>query len=151
MEYDKCLVQVDEVLGFLSEDDLAKIPKNIISAIKTHKNKDYVWEYDINKSLEEQNLSRNTIAILSYLNMEYLLNDKQKEFMVKVHESNEIKLEQEKEKKYNSNEIFKKQQKKEETPEEKSLLVINKEKWYKKIIPFIRSFFKNNYDYYKKR
>ena len=141
MEYDKCLVQVDEVLNYLSEPDFEKIPDDIIEAISREKNKEYVWKYDVSKSLKEQGLDRKTIAILSYLNMEYLLNDKQKEYMMKMYKINEEKLEQIKEEKYNPNELFKNIAEKEEKREENSLVVIKKEKWYKKIIPFIKNIF----------
>ena len=45
-----------------------------------NKDKEYFWKYDEKKPLKEQDVSRDTIAFLSYLNMEYLLNEKQKGF-----------------------------------------------------------------------
>lgn len=107
MEYEKCLVQVDECLKYLSYINLQKIPNVIKESIKIEKDKNYLWKYDESKALNEQNLDRKTIAILSYLNKEYLLNPKQKEFMKRIHNSNEEKLEKDKQEKYNSNDIFK--------------------------------------------
>ena len=46
---------------------------------------------DETKPLKDQNVSRDTIAFLAYLNMEYLLNDEQKELMQQIHEFNSIK------------------------------------------------------------
>ena len=89
MEYKKCLVQVDEVLRFLNKEELNKIPLKIRKAIKSSKDKKYVWNYDESKSLSEQDLDIKSIAILSYLNMEYLATKEQKELLKKMHEANE--------------------------------------------------------------
>ena len=94
IDYNKRLVEVDEVLKYLSEEDLSKIPKDIRQLIKDNKDKEYEWEYDDTKPLKDQNLNRDTIAFLSYLNMEYLLNEEQKQLMQEIHEYNEKKLEE---------------------------------------------------------
>ena len=107
MEYTKCLVELDEILNYLSVENLAKIPLEIRNSIKEHKNKEYIWKYDKTKELKEQELDRKTIAMLSYLNMEYLLNEEQKEFMQNLHNLNEQKREKEKQEKYNPDNLFK--------------------------------------------
>ena len=66
IDYNKRLVEVDEVLKYLSEEDLAKIPDDIRQLIKENKDKDYVWKYDETKPLKDQNLNRDTIAFLSF-------------------------------------------------------------------------------------
>ncbi len=75
MEYTKCLVELDEVLKHLADKDLGKIPLDIRQTIEKNKNKQYNWNYDEDKKLSEQNIDRKTIAMLSYLNMEYLVNE----------------------------------------------------------------------------
>ena len=72
VDYNKRLVEVDEILKYLSEEDLMKIPEDIRQLVKENKDKEYTWQYDETKSLKDQNVSRDTIAFLSYLNMEYL-------------------------------------------------------------------------------
>lgn len=108
VDYYKRLVEVDEILNYLSEEDLKHIPEDIRDAIKENKDKEYTWEYDETKALKDQDVSRDTIAILSYLNMEYLLNDEQKRIMEEIHELNEKKQEQEKREIFNPDNIFKK-------------------------------------------
>ena len=103
MPYEKCLVELDEILQYLSEEDLNKIPYEIRNVIKEKKDKQYIWKYDKLKELKEQNIDRKTIIMLSYINMEYLLNTEEKEVMKKMHRYNEEKLEREKKQKYNSN------------------------------------------------
>lgn len=91
IDYKKRLVEVDEVLSYMSENDLMKIPESIRSAISQAKDPKYFWKYDQTKSLSEQGLSRDTITILSYLNTEYMLDEEQKQLMQQIHEFNEKK------------------------------------------------------------
>lgn len=111
MDYTKCLVELDEVLRVLNAEELSKIPKEIREMIKSQKDKNYIWKYDETKSLKEQNLDRTTIAMLSYLNMEYLLDEEQKKLMEEFHQLNERKAEREKKLKYESNDLFNKDEK----------------------------------------
>lgn len=108
MEYRKCLVEVDEILNYLAEEELDKIPYEIRKAIHEKKDTQYIWSYDETKTLGEQNINRKTIAILSYLNMEYLLNKEQKLIMEEIHKNNEKNVEKEKVKKYDNKNIFEK-------------------------------------------
>ena len=91
IEYQKRLTEVDEILNHLSKEDYNKIPTNVIKYIKENKDSHYVWKYDSLKKLKDQNVSNDTIAILSYLNMEYLLNNEQKSYMKKLHDLYEHK------------------------------------------------------------
>ena len=89
IEYNKRLVEVDEILKHLSQRDYNKIPEEVKEAITENKDKEYKWKYDDTKKLKEQDVSEDTIAILSYINMEYLLNEEQKKFVESLHELNE--------------------------------------------------------------
>ena len=89
--FSKRLVEVDEILKYLSKEDYIKIPQNIIKYIKNNKDNTYIWKYDKSKKLKDQDVCDDTIAILSYLNMEYLLNPDQKAFMKKLHYLNDKK------------------------------------------------------------
>lgn len=156
MEYSKCLVQVDEILNYLNLEELKKIPENVRKTIKDNKDKNYTWKYDVSKKLEEQNLNRKSIAILSYLNMEYLLNDEQRKLMEQIHRVNEQKQEEEKRKQYNPKNIFEnksniKEDKtiqvasnestSKESKESKNLAMTKKDRWYNKIKLYIKSLF----------
>jgi len=148
MENKKCLVELDAILNLLSEEDLNKIPVEIRSAIKEQKDKEYTWEYDDTKTLKEQNLNRKTIAMLAYLNMQYLVSSDQKELLEQIHSFNEQKSEKEKAKKYSSNDLFKERNNKENDNIEKGknenvmLIQIKNDKWYHKIFSFFRTLFK---------
>lgn len=91
LDYKRRLVEVDEILNHLSREDLLKIPEDVRDIIKNNKDKNYVWEYDEKKHLRDQDLNDDTIAILSYLNTEYILNEEQKNLMKQIYAFNEKK------------------------------------------------------------
>ena len=117
--------------------------------IKDNMDKEYTWVFDESKPLKEQNVSRDTIAFLSYINMEYLLNDKQKEYMQKLHEINEQEKRKEEysnDVKYDYSELFKRNNKTEDlgqiTEKEQTSLVVYEEGFFTKMINKIKSFFR---------
>ena len=141
MEYEKCLVEVDEVLNHLSKEDLNKIPEDILKGIKEHRDKEYIWKYDESKELKEQKFDRNTIAVLSYINMEYLLSKEQKELMEKIHELNEQNLQNDIQKEYDPKELFK-NKKNNTVQSEREIAKLEENKWYNKLFSFIKRMFK---------
>ena len=81
--------------------------------------------------------------------MEYLLNEKQKEFMQQLHELNEKKLEEAKVEKYGVEDLFKRnkpqQEEPKETEQEQELsLVEYKESFFTKLINRIKKIFHKN-------
>lgn len=108
IDYKKRFVEVDEIIKYLPKKDLSKIPNDLIHLIRKNKDSKYIWKYDNNKKLEEQNIHKDTIAILSYINMKYILEDNQKMLMKNLHDYNEMKSEKFKREKFNPENIFKK-------------------------------------------
>lgn len=142
VDYNKRLVEVDEILNYLSEEDLLKIPEEIRNIIKENKDKEYFWEYDVTKPLKNQEVCRDTIAILSYLNMEYLLTEKQKEYMKNLHELNEKKSEEAKAEQYNVEDLFKRKKEQNQTNQEEQMALVEyKESFFTKVISKIKNFF----------
>ena len=149
VDYNKRLVEVDVILNHLSESDYNKIPEDVLQLIKDNMDKEYTWVFDESKPLKEQNVSRDTIAFLSYINMEYLLNDKQKEYMQKLHEINEQEKRKEEysnDVKYDYSELFKRNNKTEDlgqiTEKEQTSLVVYEEGFFTKMINKIKRFFR---------
>lgn len=141
MEYEKCLVQVYEILNHLDDEEIIKIPKSVIKKIEERKDKNYTWIYDETKGLVEQDLDRKAIAILSYINMEYLLNEEEKEILKEIHEANEEKLFPKTGtvnfSKSINNEML------EENANETSLVDAKEQKWYKKVWRLFINLLKN--------
>ena len=65
VEENKRLVEVEYILRKLDADYINKIPKEIWDYIEKNKDKDYLFNYDENKNLNKQNLSIDTISILT--------------------------------------------------------------------------------------
>lgn len=98
------LSELDVLLNYIDSEDWVKIPDNIIFYIKENKNKEYDWEYDETKSLEEQNLNKDTFSLLTFIMYKYIASEEEKkEINLLVNESTE-ELKQ----KYDVNNIFKK-------------------------------------------
>lgn len=141
IEYNKRLLEVDEILKHLSKSDYNKIPEEIKEAIEKNKDKEYKWKYDNTKKLKEQDVPDDTIAILSYINMEYLLNEEQKKFVESLHELNEkndiINTN------YNTDVFYNKRNKTTNVSQE---LVVkkNKQNFWQKLNNFIRKVFSKN-------
>lgn len=141
-ECNKSLTEVNEILKYLSKEDYQKIPDDVISIIKENMDETYIWNYDTNKPLKEQNISREAVAVLSYLNMQYLLNQEQRNLMKKLHKLNDKKVEEEKLKKYNPDNIFKNNKHENKSKENVTLVEINNQKWYEKVFTFFRKILK---------
>ena len=96
------------ILNQMSEDDVDKIPKEVIERLRQNVSDEYIAKYDSSKSLYEQGYQNETLAILAMLNLNYWCNnDEEKARLISKYKQNEIKLENEKRIKYNSDNIFK--------------------------------------------
>lgn len=136
--YAKAYVEVLEILKYIPENDLKKIPSKIIDTLKKNADKGYV--YKINKELpfEKQNLMEETKDILSVLFRDYWATDYQKQ-QIMMHEKAEYMEEENKKIKINYDDVFKKNK-------EETILPAKKEnkKWYEKFLEFIKGIFKKN-------
>lgn len=93
IDYKKRLVELEEVLKHLSKEDYEKIPDWLIKGIKDNKDESYMWNYDENKTLKEQNIAHDTIVMLSFINIKYLLTEEQKKLMKEFYKLNSKKIE----------------------------------------------------------
>ena len=139
-DLNKRLVEVEYILKKLDDEYIKKIPQEIWDYIDENKDRNYIFNYDENKTLVEQNLSIDTISILTYINMEYLLGEEQKKEMIEFLRKDEMIAEQEKAKLYNPDDLFK--NRKESKQQETSLVEVKIEKWYEKVFAFFKNMFK---------
>ena len=146
-EYSKAYTEVLEIINHFSEDEYKKIPKEKIDFFEKNKDKDYYFQINPNADLAEQNISQNANAILVTLFRDYFATDKQKEVLKNLLQQNEEKIEIEKQKKYNPNNIFNNRvyaDKLKDPKEELALVEIKDQTWYKKILDFFKSIFKKS-------
>ena len=90
-DLNKRLTEVEQVIKQLAQDERKKIPEEIYRYIEDNKDENYDFKYDVTLPLEEQRLHRDTIKILSYININFLLNSEQSAFLEEMHRQNEKK------------------------------------------------------------
>lgn len=139
-DLNKRLVEIEYILRKLEDEYIKKIPQEIWDYIEKNKDKNYIFKYDDSKNLLEQNLNIDTISILTYINIEYLLDEKQKMEMIEFLRKDDAIAEQKKAKLYNTEDLFK--NKKESKQQETSLVEVKIEKWYEKVFAFFKNMFK---------
>ena len=141
------LSELDVLLDYIDSEEWVKIPDDIIFYIKDNKNKEYNWEYDKTKSLEEQNLNKDTFSLLTFIIYKYVASEEEKkEINLLVNEITE-ELKQ----KYDVDNIFKKKNEQHDinsqpnsSTNETALIVIDEKNktFFGRIISFIKRFFK---------
>lgn len=144
-EYSEAAVEVLGILNELDENDFKKIPKKIIEFLEGNKSNTYNPNIDYSADVNDINLKEKTKEILAGIYLDYLCpDDKKQDFMDNIRK-NEAKYQEYASEVYNSNDIFKNKSKinNEELLQEKRYPVeVKKEKWYMKIISFIKGIFK---------
>ena len=111
LEYANAYSEVNEILKSISKEDYEKIPKSKIELFKKCSNPNYKFNYNPNLTLEKQNVSKRARAIIAILFRDYWATDIQRNKIVKMQKNEFSRLEMEKEKKYDVNNIFNKDRK----------------------------------------
>ena len=140
-EYAMAYTEVIEILKYVPDEDVQKIPEEKLEFYKTNMDNEYTYKLDMTKEFEEQEMSNITKAILANIFRDYWATPYQKE-KIEVKEKYDLeKLEEEKRERYNPDNIF--NNKKEETVIENTNLPveIKKETFLKKLISFIKGLF----------
>ena len=147
VEYANACSEVLEILKYISKEDYEKIPNSKIELFETNYNKDYIFKYNPNKTLDEQNVSKTAKAIIAILFRDYWATEIQKEKIISKQNYDRMKLEEERKARYNSNNLFKNNEKRiimdnTEKEEELALIETSDIKWYKKVWRFLTKFFR---------
>ena len=147
IKYANAYNEVLEILKYIPEEDYNKIPKEKIELFETNANDNYKFNYEPNKTLDEQNVSKIAKGIIAILFRDYWANDNQREKIIAKQNYDRIKLEEQRREQYNPDELFKKKKiddvKENEDKEEINNLPIEvkKENFYQRIIKFLKNFF----------
>lgn len=100
--------EVYEILSYMDKATVMKIPEDILSFINNHRNVDFKTRINKNDIFNEQNVSSETIDLLCWLDYNYWMNKEKKMQIDKINRLKFQKDEEEKNKKYNPNNLFKK-------------------------------------------
>lgn len=147
-EYKESFAEVNEIIKLMPKELTDKIPNKFKYMLEKEKDKEY--KANIYEPLEECKLKDETIIILGLIYRDFLCDPEERKRLQEkdAKELQEVKQEIEAElrEKYNPDDIFKKKrQEKEEQElqtEEKSIAVIDEQKWYQKIFNIIKGIFK---------
>lgn len=138
--YSCSYVEVLEILKHIPKEEYEKIPKEKIEFYKNNMDKNYVYIYD---SIAPKTL-RKTDAILINLYKNYIAKEDEKKKIDHILKLNEMKAEQEKQKKLNPDNIFNNKHieiEKENDNVNTLSIVEHKETMFKKIINKIKRCF----------
>ncbi len=137
-----------EIVNFielLDEYNRNKIPKKLMEFFKVEKDNNYTKVIDPNVPIKEQNLKKETLALIAMLNLQYWCEDeKEKQRLKKIYANNEIKYQEELRNKYNPDDLFKTKQKNIETNHSQQTAMIEYKELsiFQRIKEFIKNIFK---------
>ena len=146
--YSKAYKEVIEILKYVPQESVSKIPQTMIDTFKAKMDENYDFHIDINKSFEEQELLDETKAILANIFRDYWATPYQKEKIEAKERYDREKAEENKRKQYNPDDIFKKRQTSDESIKDKENLnnnlpiEVKKKNFYEKIINFFKKLFR---------
>ena len=106
--YHKAYKEVIEILKYVPQESVNKITKTMLETFEKKMDKDYVFNVDINKSFEEQNLLEETKDIFAVIFRDYWATPYQRERIKEKEKYDRQKIEEEKANRYNPDDIFNK-------------------------------------------
>ena len=117
--YNKAFTEVYTILQYLDEEELEKIPNEILDIIKENRDKEYTYEMNADLDLKEQRMLPETKALLFNLFRDYLSLPEQKEKIIRMQKEERIKNEEKKKIKYAQEDKKEEKIKNEEKKEDK--------------------------------
>ena len=107
IEYSNAFCEVLKILEYVDIDDYKKIPPGLLQTFNTYAIRNWNFKYDVNKTLDEQHVSKVSKAIIANLFKEYWATPYQKE-RIKAKEDYDIKQRELRlQEKYNPDNLFK--------------------------------------------
>lgn len=141
--------EVLEILKHIPIEDYNKIPRNEIELFETYADKDFTFNYDSSKTLEEQNVSNIAKGIIILLFRDYWATNIQKERIIKKQNYDRHIIEDQKIE-FNPNVVFKSKKvldfnenyDKNDIYNSNLPVEVKKQNWFQSIILFIKRCFK---------
>lgn len=141
VEFSESISEVLDILNYMEESYMDKLPKKFIDFLEKNKSKDYIPDLNHSQKLNEMNLKEKTKDIIAVIYMNYWCSDREKSEYSKILIQNQKKYQEELRRKYNPDNIFKNQDKEKSLKEENSIIEY-KQPIFKKIANKIKDFFR---------
>jgi hypothetical protein len=137
-EFSNACKEVLEILKFVNEEDLEKIPKFEIEILQKNENRNYEFIYNPNITMKEQNVSKLAQGIIATYFEKYTATETQKQKIrnKRIYDNNLI--EKRKSEEYGQNNLFNISSDTSDTSKE--LVSIHKKKWYINLWENIKKF-----------
>ena len=135
-------IAMSELLYFLkgfSDEEISKIPKELMNFLEENADKNYKCNFDYNANIEDLQLRDETYGLISMICYNYwcetpeekkqyldLLNESEKEYQKHISE------------KYNLDKLFANKVSRHDEKTQLAMVKYDKEKWYKKILMFLK-------------
>lgn len=125
-EYKIALAEVDEIIYFMEEEIVSKIPNSFKNFVKENKDKNYISNINPYMPLKEQDLKPETQAMISLIYTSYIADEKEKENFKNKAQEEYNEIERKKIEKYSPDNIFNKKDRLERNIEDTKIEPINK-------------------------
>lgn len=132
--------EVFEILSYMDRATVMKIPLEILQYIKDNRNIEYVSRINPNNFFNKENVSDKAREILAWIDLEYLVSDKNKTEKLKRYIDNEKEYQINLNKQYSYDKLFENKtiRKSKDTEE---LAIVKKQNIFNKILNFIKNIF----------
>lgn len=137
--YKKAYTEILEIIKYLPHDEYEKIPKEKVEFYKNYKDPLYQFKYNPYKSLNEQNVLRETKAIIVDLFREVIATKEQKEKLNILLLQNEQEYQNKVHEKYSYDKLFNKKSK--GINVHSANMIVYKENIFVKIYHILKSIF----------
>ena len=133
--------EVYQVLNLLGIEYINKLPNSLFNMLKEKRDINYTPQYVEDIPLDEQNIKKETLAIIALLHLNYWCeSDEEKDELKQILNSNETRYQQELRDKYDPKNVFKKRNTENAVGKQTSLIEY-KTPFFKRIISKIKSIF----------
>lgn len=146
--YRRAYTEILDIIKYIPLYEYQKIPKEKLEFYNSNKDPSYKFEYNPNKTLDEQNVLRETKALLVILFRDTVASLKQKEKLNKILVQNEQLYQEELKLNYNYDELFSKKQKtitiedtEKQNIEKSTQLIVYKENIFSKLYNIFKKLF----------
>ena len=148
-EFAEASAEINEILKYLPDEELKKIPSKLREFFREVASKDYVTNINPDLPLDAQEIKEKTKDIVALIYRNYWCSEEERKELDQKLIENDKKFEEKLREKYNPDDIFKNNvtTTKKEEPEvkeekiEQSLVVQETEKWYQRFLNMIKKWF----------
>lgn len=106
-EYSIACTEVLTILKYISKDNYEKIPKEVIEVLEKTKDTTYYYSIDFSKGFDQQNITETSKAILANFYRDYWATEEERKDIIQKEQYERNKIEEEKNIKYSTDNIFK--------------------------------------------